>query len=68
MNETNTISIIGLGYVGLPLAVTFGQKNPDEIAEKLIVPKLIIDVRSVLDREKFKNLGAKVWRLANKLL
>lgn len=41
----------------------FLQKNPDEIIKKLSAPKLIIDVRSALDREKFESLGAKVWRL-----
>jgi UDP-N-acetyl-D-galactosamine dehydrogenase len=28
INKTKTLAIIGLGYVGLPLAVEFGKKNP----------------------------------------
>ena len=28
INNTKTLAIIGLGYVGLPLAVEFGKKNP----------------------------------------
>ena len=28
MNTNNTIAIIGLGYVGLPLAVEFAKKYP----------------------------------------
>jgi UDP-N-acetyl-D-galactosamine dehydrogenase len=28
MNETTTIAVVGLGYVGLPLAVEFGKKYP----------------------------------------
>jgi UDP-N-acetyl-D-galactosamine dehydrogenase len=28
MNEQQTIAIVGLGYVGLPLAVAFGRKHP----------------------------------------
>ena len=27
---THTIAVIGLGYVGLPLAVEFGQQHPPE--------------------------------------
>ena len=28
MNQGKTIAIIGLGYVGLPLAVEFGKQRP----------------------------------------
>ena len=28
MSQLNAIAIIGLGYVGLPLAVEFGKKRP----------------------------------------
>ena len=28
MNKTLTVAVVGLGYVGLPLAVAFGKKSP----------------------------------------
>src|ERR1039457_969460 len=39
MTETTTIAVVGLGYVGLPLAVEFGKKYPTvgvDLSEKKV--------------------------------
>lgn len=39
------------------------QKAPEEIVNKLRKPRLVIDIKSVLNQKQFINLGAVIWRL-----
>ena len=40
--ENCTIAIIGLGYVGLPLAIEFSKKQRCKISQKILKRKIII--------------------------
>jgi UDP-N-acetyl-D-galactosamine dehydrogenase len=56
MNETTTIAVVGLGYVGLPLAVAFGKRYPtigfDLSAEKVDAYRTGVDPTGEVSREE----------------
>jgi UDP-N-acetyl-D-galactosamine dehydrogenase len=56
MNETTTIAVVGLGYVGLPLAVAFGKRYPtigfDLSAEKVDAYRNGVDPTGEVSREE----------------
>lgn len=51
MSEQPTIAIIGLGYVGLPLAVEFGKRRP--VIGFDIRTKRIAELRAGRDSTEF---------------
>ena len=56
--EANVVAVVGLGYVGLPLAVEFGKKRPtlgfDLSASKVASYQRHIDPTGELDSEQLK--------------
>jgi UDP-N-acetyl-D-galactosamine dehydrogenase len=61
MNLNNrTIAVIGLGYVGLPLAVEFGKKR--SVIGFDINADRIIELESGHDRKDLKAQGCEVFR------
>ncbi|MCK4426620.1 MAG: nucleotide sugar dehydrogenase, partial [Deltaproteobacteria bacterium] len=54
----NSVAIVGLGYVGLPLAIAFGKKIKtigfDTSEDKIISYRKAIDPTAEVDREDFE--------------
>lgn len=64
ISKTENISIIGLGYVGMPLAITFAEKNIDVIGfdlnkEKIELYKQGIDPTNEIGRERLEKTSIK---------
>ena len=43
--STSTVGVIGLGYVGLPLAVAFAQEGCEEL-EPLLLWDVLVELRA----------------------
>ena len=60
-NSTKTISIIGLGYVGLPLAIEFSRKfnvvGFDKNQKRIIELKKNIDVTSEVSKKELRKIS-----------
>jgi UDP-N-acetyl-D-mannosaminuronate dehydrogenase len=56
-----TVGVVGLGYVGLPLAVAFGEAGLDVISEntsRAVNIALVNELAILADR-----MGVDIWRL-----
>ena len=69
MAPERTISVVGLGYVGLPVAVAFVAHREykglpfESFLNLMNSSPLLIDVKGMFDREVVQEAGVRFWRL-----